>query len=229
MTRTERNAELRRLLDERILVLDGGLGTLVQERKLQEADYRGTRFADWKCDLKGNTDVLVLTQPDVIANIHRAYLDAGCDIIETNTFTANYPSQADYHMEDLVAELNLQAAQIARRVADEVAARDGGLRFVAGAIGPTNRTASLSPNVNDPAYRAITFEQLADTYTVAARALVEGGVDLFLIETIFDTLNAKAAIYAVRKVQEEAGVEVPIIISGTITDASGRTLSGQTT
>jgi 5-methyltetrahydrofolate--homocysteine methyltransferase len=229
MNRTERHAELRRLLDERILVLDGGFGTLVQQRKLTEADYRGERFANWSCDLKGNTDVLVLTQPEVIADIHRAYLEAGSDIIETNTFTANHPSQADYGMEDLVAELNLSAARIARRVADEFEAKHGGKRFVAGAIGPTNRTASLSPNVNDPAYRAITFDQLADTYLTAARALYEGGVDLFLIETIFDTLNAKAAIYAVRKVQEETGIEIPVIISGTITDASGRTLSGQTT
>jgi 5-methyltetrahydrofolate--homocysteine methyltransferase len=228
-TRTERIAALRQTLAERILVLDGGFGTLVQERKLSEADYRGTRFADWQCDLKGNTDVLVLTQPEIIADIHRRYLEAGSDIIETNTFTANDPSQADYGMEDLVVELNLSAARIARRVADEFMAQHGGPRFVAGAIGPTNRTASLSPNVNDPAYRAITFDQLADTYTAAARALLEGGIDLFLIETIFDTLNAKAAIYAVRKVQEEAGIEVPVIISGTITDASGRTLSGQTT
>ena len=227
--RMDRIAALRGALNERILVLDGGFGTLVQERKLSETDYRGARFADWQCDLKGNTDVLVLTQPDIIADVHRRYLEAGSDIIETNTFTANYPSQADYHMEDLVAEMNLAAAQIARRVADEFEAKHGGVRFVAGAIGPTNRTASLSPNVNDPAYRAITFDQLADTYYVAARALYEGGADLFLIETIFDTLNAKAAIYAVRRVQEEVGVEVPLIISGTITDASGRTLSGQTT
>jgi 5-methyltetrahydrofolate--homocysteine methyltransferase len=227
--RTDRSAALRKLLEERILVLDGGFGTMVQERKLTEADYRGARFADWTCDLKGNTDLLVLTRPDIVADTHRKYLEAGSDIIETNTFTANYPSQADYRMEDLVAELNLTAARIARRVADEFMAQHGGVRFVAGALGPTNRTTSLSPNVNDPAYRAITFDQLAETYLVSARALFEGGVDLFLIETIFDTLNAKAAIYAVRCVQEETGLDIPLIISGTITDASGRTLSGQTT
>jgi 5-methyltetrahydrofolate--homocysteine methyltransferase len=229
MTREERIAQLHRLLEERIVLLDGGFGTLVQARKLSEKDYRGSRFADWPCDLKGNTDILVLTQPDVIADIHRQYLEAGSDIIETNTFTANYPSQADYRTEDLVAEINFEAAKIARHAADEFMAEHGGVRFVAGAIGPTNRTASLSPDVNDPAYRAINFDQLADTYYVAARALIEGGVDLLLIETIFDTLNAKAAIYAIRKAQESLGVELPLIISGTITDASGRTLSGQTT
>jgi 5-methyltetrahydrofolate--homocysteine methyltransferase len=228
-TRATRIAALRKLLGERILLLDGGFGTLVQDHKLNEADYRSSRFADWRSDLKGNTDILVLTQPEIIAGVHRRYLEAGSDIIETNTFTANYPSQADYHMEDLVAEINLTAAKIARRVADEFTAQHGEERFVAGAIGPTNRTASLSPNVNDPSYRAITFDQLAETYLISARALIEGGVDLFLIETIFDTLNAKAAIYAVQKAQEEAGIEVPLIISGTITDASGRTLSGQTT
>ena len=228
-SRTDRIAALRQLLTERILVLDGGFGTMLQNRKLTEADYRGARFKDWKCDVKGNSDLLVLTQPDIVADVHRSYLDAGSDIIETNTFTANYPSQADYHMEDLVAEINLTAARIARRVADEFEAKHGKPRFVAGALGPTNRTASLSPNVNDPAYRAINFDQLAETYLLGAKALVEGGVDLFLIETIFDTLNAKAAIYAVRQAQEELGIEIPLIISGTITDASGRTLSGQTT
>jgi 5-methyltetrahydrofolate--homocysteine methyltransferase len=229
MSRSERATELRRLLEQRILVLDGGFGTMVQDRKLTEADYRGARFADWPCDLKGNTDILVLTQPDVVGDVHRKYLEAGSDIIETNTFTANFPSQADYKCEDLVAEINLAAARVARRAADDFMAKSGTIRFVAGALGPTNRTASLSPNVNDPAYRAITFDQLAETYLVAARALFKGGVDLFLIETIFDTLNAKAAIYAVRQVQEEEGYDIPLIISGTITDASGRTLSGQTT
>src|SRR5690606_16733100 len=174
------------------------------------------------------SDILVLTKPAVIAQIHRAYLEAGADIIETNTFTANFPSQADYGTEDFVHEINLEAARIARRVADEFAAQEGEVRFVAGALGPTNRTASLSPDVNDPAFRNIDFDQLAETYSIAARALIEGGVDLFLIETIFDTLNAKAAIYAVRQAMEEARVELPIVISGTITDASGRTLSGQT-
>ncbi|HVF18420.1 MAG TPA: methionine synthase [Steroidobacteraceae bacterium] len=229
MSRKDRIAALHQALAERIVVLDGGFGTMLQDRKLTETDYRGTRFANWKCDLKGNSDILVLTQPDIVADVHRKYLEAGSDIIETNTFTANFPSQADYHTEDLVEEINLTAAKIARRTADEFVATNGGVRFVAGALGPTNRTASLSPNVNDPAYRAINFDQLAETYLISARALIEGGVDLFLIETIFDTLNAKAAIYAVRQAQEELGIEIPLIISGTITDASGRTLSGQTT
>jgi 5-methyltetrahydrofolate--homocysteine methyltransferase len=229
MSRSDRLQALDRLLQERIVILDGGYGTMIQGRGLSEADYRGERFKDWHCDVKGNSDLLVLTQPQVIADIHHAYLQAGADIIETNTFTANFPSQADYHMEALVTEINLEAARLARRAADEVMAATGTVRFVAGAIGPTNRTASLSPNVNDPGYRAIDFDQLADTYGEAAEALLAGGVDLFLIETIFDTLNAKAAIFAVRAAMERTGIEVPIIISGTITDASGRTLSGQTT
>ena len=229
MNITERITTFKRLLAERILVLDGGMGTMIQGHRLTEADYRGERFKSWQCDLKGNSDILVLTRPDVVGSIHRAYLDAGADIIETNTFTANYPSQADYGTEDLVREINLEAARIARRAADEFAAETGEIRFVAGALGPTNRTASLSPNVNDPAFRNINFDQLAETYLVAARALIEGGADLFLIETIFDTLNAKAAIFAVRQAIEESGIDLPIIISGTITDASGRTLSGQTT
>jgi 5-methyltetrahydrofolate--homocysteine methyltransferase len=229
MSRAQRITALHRLLQERIVILDGGYGTMIQGRGLSEADYRGERFKDWRCDVKGNADLLVLTQPQVITDIHRGYLDAGADIIETNTFTANQPSQADYHMEALVGEINLQAARLARAVADEVSVATGALRFVAGAIGPTNRTASLSPNVNDPGYRAIDFDQLAHTYGEAAEALLAGGVDLFLIETIFDTLNAKAAIFAVRAAMERTGIEVPIIISGTITDASGRTLSGQTT
>ena len=205
------------------------MGTMIQGYKLAESDYRGERFKSWPCDLKGNNDILVLTQPQIIAEIHRAYLDAGADIIETNTFTSNHSSQADYQAEELVRELNLAAAQIARRTADEFTAQTGQARFVAGALGPTNRTASLSPNVNDPAYRNIDFDQLAETYLVASRALIEGGVDLLLIETIFDTLNAKAAIFAARQAVDESGIDVPIIISGTITDASGRTLSGQTT
>jgi 5-methyltetrahydrofolate--homocysteine methyltransferase len=229
MNISERIATFKQLLTERILVLDGGMGTMIQGYRLTEADYRGERFKSWHCDLKGNSDILVLTRPDVIGAIHGAYLDAGADIIETNTFTANYPSQADYGTEDLVRDINLEAARIARRAVDEYTAKTGDVRFVAGALGPTNRTASLSPNVNDPAFRNIDFDQLAHTYHIAARALIEGGVDLFLIETIFDTLNAKAAIFAVRQAIEETGVDVPIIISGTITDASGRTLSGQTT
>jgi 5-methyltetrahydrofolate--homocysteine methyltransferase len=228
-TRTDRIATLHRLLAERILLLDGGMGTMIQSFKLSEADYRGERFRDWPCDLKGNSDILVLTRPEVIEQIHRTYLEAGADVLETNTFTANHPSQADYRAEGLVRDINLSAARIARKAADEFSARTGQPKFVAGALGPTNRAASMSPNVNDPGFRNIDFEQLAATYLDAARALLEGGVDLFLIETIFDTLNAKAAIFAVRQALDEAGVDLPIIISGTITDASGRTLSGQTT
>jgi 5-methyltetrahydrofolate--homocysteine methyltransferase len=229
MNPTDRISQFKQLLAERILVLDGGMGTMIQGYGLTEADYRGERFKSWRCDLKGNSDILVLTRPDVVGAIHRAYLEAGADIIETNTFTANYPSQADYGAEDLVREINLEAARVARSAVDQFTAQTGKMRFVAGALGPTNRTASLSPNVNDPAFRNIDFDQLSQTYMVAARALIEGGADLFLIETIFDTLNAKAAIFAVRQVIEETGVDLPIIISGTITDASGRTLSGQTT
>ncbi|MET0534875.1 MAG: homocysteine S-methyltransferase family protein, partial [Steroidobacter sp.] len=229
MNRTERVAALHRLLTERIVVLDGGMGTMIQGYKLGEADYRGEQFKDWSCDLKGNSDILVLTRPEIIQAIHTKYLEAGADILETNTFTANYSSQADYRMEHLVREINLAGAKVARAAADEYYARTGQLKFVAGALGPTNRTASLSPNVNDPAFRNIDFDQLAETYYIGTTALIEGGVDLLLIETIFDTLNAKAAIFAARKALDDAGVDLPIIISGTITDASGRTLSGQTT
>jgi 5-methyltetrahydrofolate--homocysteine methyltransferase len=229
MSRPDRIAAFRRLLDERILILDGGMGTMIQGYQLTEADYRGERFKDWKHDMKGNSDILALTRPHVLGEIHTKYLEAGADILETNTFTANFPSQADYGVEDLVHEINLSAARIARQAADDFEAKTGQMRFVAGALGPTNRTASLSPNVNDPAFRNINFDQLSQTYLIGARALLEGGVDLFLIETIFDTLNAKAAIFAVRQVLDEAGLDLPIIISGTITDASGRTLSGQTT
>ena len=228
MLRPERVREFRRLLGERVLVLDGAMGTVIQSYKLGEADYRGERFRDWPKDLKGNNDLLVLTRPEVIGEIHRRYLEAGADIVETNTFNSNATSQADYGTEALVRELNLAAAQIARRAADEVAALTGRPRFVAGTLGPTNRTASLSPNVNDPGFRNVTFDELAATYAEATRALVEGGVDLILVETIFDTLNAKAALFAVRGVLDELGLDLPIMVSGTITDASGRTLSGQT-
>ena len=228
MLRPDRIREFRRLLDERILVLDGAMGTVIQSHGLVEADYRGERFRDWPSDLKGNNDLLTLTRPELIGEIHRRYFEAGADIVETNTFNSNAPSQADYGTEALVRELNLAAAQIARRAADDVAARTGRARFVAGALGPTNRTASLSPDVNDPAFRNITFDALVATYSEATRALVEGGVDLVLVETIFDTLNAKAALFAVRQVMDELGVDLPIMVSGTITDASGRTLSGQT-
>jgi 5-methyltetrahydrofolate--homocysteine methyltransferase len=228
MLRPERLREFRRLLGERVLVLDGAMGTVIQSYKLGEADYRGERFRTWPKDLKGNNDLLVLTRPEVIGEIHRRYLEAGADIVETNTFNSNATSQADYGTEALVRELNLAAAQIARRAADEVAARTGRPRFVAGALGPTNRTASLSPNVSDPGFRNVTFDELATTYAEATRALVEGGVDLILVETIFDTLNAKAALFAVRSVLDELGLDLPVMVSGTITDASGRTLSGQT-
>jgi 5-methyltetrahydrofolate--homocysteine methyltransferase len=228
MLRPERVREFRRLLGERILVLDGAMGTVIQSYKLGEADYRGERFRDWPKDLKGNNDLLVLTRPEVIGEIHRRYLEAGADLVETNTFNSNATSQADYGTEALVRELNLAAAQVARRAADDVAARTGRPRFVAGALGPTNRTASLSPDVNDPGFRNVSFDELAATYAEATRALVEGGVDLILVETIFDTLNAKAALFAVRGVLDALGLDLPVMVSGTITDASGRTLSGQT-
>jgi 5-methyltetrahydrofolate--homocysteine methyltransferase len=227
-TRVARVAAFRRLLAERVLVLDGAMGTMIQRHRLDEAAYRGARFAGWMRDLKGANDLLTLTQPAIVAGIHRQYLDAGADIIETNTFNANAPSLADYGLESLVTELNREAARLARRVADEAAAAHGRPCFVAGALGPTNRTASISPDVNDPGKRNISFDELRDTYAEATRALVEGGADLILVETVFDTLNARAALYAVREVLDELGLDLPLMISGTITDASGRTLSGQT-
>ncbi|REC96212.1 methionine synthase [Kushneria indalinina] len=220
---------LTRLMSERILILDGGMGTMIQNERLTEQDFRGERFAHWGSDLKGNNDLLVLSQPEVIKRLHRDYLEAGADIVETNTFNSTRLSQADYHAEELVVELNQKAARLAREVCDEVAAETGLPRFVAGVLGPTSRTASISPDVNDPSKRNVTFDALVDNYVEAARALIEGGSDLILIETIFDTLNAKAAIYALDVLFEELGYRVPIMISGTITDASGRTLSGQTT
>jgi 5-methyltetrahydrofolate--homocysteine methyltransferase len=229
MSRAARIAAFHELLKQRIVFLDGAVGTMIQAHRLDEAGYRGRRFKDWKRDLKGNNDLLTLTRPDIIEGIHRAYLEAGADIVETNTFNSSAPSQGDYGLEDLVRELNLEAARIARRVADDVTAQTGAVRFVAGALGPTNRTASLSPDVNDPAFRNITFDQLVATYTEAARALLEGGADLLLVETIFDTLNAKAALFAASLAIDEVGGNIPLIVSGTITDASGRTLSGQTT
>ncbi|MBK8013751.1 MAG: methionine synthase [Deltaproteobacteria bacterium] len=215
-------------LHERILILDGAMGTKIQAYRLAEHDYRGERFAESPIDLKGNNDLLSLTRPDVIREIHRAYLDAGSDIIETNTFNANAMSQGDYGLESIVHDLNLAGAALARTEADESAARSGRPRFVAGVLGPTNRTASLSPDVNNPGFRNVTFDALVQTYTVATGALMDGGVDIILIETVFDTLNAKAAIFAVKQLFEERGQSLPIMISGTITDASGRTLSGQT-
>lgn len=220
---------LTRLMAERILILDGGMGTMIQNERLTEQDFRGERFTDWETDLQGNNDLLVLSQPAIITRLHRAYLEAGADIVETNTFNSTRLSQSDYAAESLVPELNREAARLAREVCDAVAEETGRPRFVAGVLGPTSRTASISPDVNDPAMRNIDFEALVENYLEAARALVEGGSDLFLIETIFDTLNAKAAIYALDVLFEELGHRVPIMISGTITDASGRTLSGQTT
>ncbi|AWL01503.1 methionine synthase [Stutzerimonas stutzeri] len=228
-----RNARLQALqhaLSQRILILDGGMGTMIQSYKLEESDYRGERFADWPSDVKGNNDLLLLSRPDVIQAIEKAYLDAGADILETNTFNATRVSQADYGMEELVYELNVEGARLAREVADaKTAETPERPRFVAGVLGPTSRTCSISPDVNNPGYRNVTFDLLVENYTEATRGLIEGGADLILIETIFDTLNAKAAIFAVQQVFEEDGVELPIMISGTITDASGRTLSGQTT
>ena len=227
--RCERIKRLKRLLDERIVFLDGAMGTMIQQHRLDERAFRGDRFHSHGRDLKGNNDILVLTRPDIIGGIHRAYLEAGADIIETNTFNASAISQADYGTEALVPEINYRAARIARETADQFASSAGRPAFVAGAIGPTSRMASLSPDVNDPGYRSVNFDQLVSTYSEATRALLMGGADLLLIETIFDTLNAKAAIYAVHTLFDELGYEVPIVISGTITDASGRLLSGQTT
>jgi 5-methyltetrahydrofolate--homocysteine methyltransferase len=227
--RAARIQTLQRLIGERIVLLDGAMGTMIQQHRLDEAGYRGTRFKAHGRDVKGNNDLLTLTQPQIIADIHRAYLLAGSDIIETNTFNSTRIAQADYGMESLVPELNRAGAALARGVADEVAVSDGRPRFVAGALGPTNRTASISPDVNDPGFRNVSFDELVDAYEEATRALIEGGADLILIETVFDTLNAKAALVAVRNCYSALGVELPIIVSGTITDASGRTLSGQTT
>jgi len=228
--RAARLQALQQALQDRILILDGGMGTMIQSYKLEESDYRGERFADWPSDVKGNNDLLLLSRPDVIQAIEKAYLDAGADILETNTFNATRVSQADYGMEELVYELNVEGARLAREVADaKTAETPDRPRFVAGVLGPTSRTCSISPDVNNPGYRNVTFDLLVENYTEATRGLIEGGADLILIETIFDTLNAKAAIFAVQQVFEEDGVELPIMISGTITDASGRTLSGQTT
>ena len=221
---------LKQQLAQRIMVLDGGMGTMIQSYKLEEEDYRGSRFADWPCDLKGNNDLLVLSKPAVIREIHDAYLAAGADILETNTFNATLIAMSDYQMERLSAEINFEAARLARACADAWTAKTPDRpRYVAGVLGPTNRTCSISPDVNDPAYRNVTFNQLVEAYRESTRALVEGGSDIIMIETVFDTLNAKAAVYAVQTEMEALGVALPLMISGTITDASGRTLSGQTT
>ena len=222
--------QFRQLLEKRILILDGAMGTMIQQHRLQEADYRGSEFANWPCDVKGNNDLLVLTQPDLIADIHRQYLLAGADIVETNSFNATSIAMADYQMESLSARINRESAALARKVCDEITALEPHKpRFVAGVLGPTNRTASISPDVNDPGFRNVSFEELVDAYTESTRALIEGGADIIMLETIFDTLNAKAAAFAVLQVFDEVGVKLPVMISGTITDASGRTLSGQTT
>ncbi|WGZ93240.1 MAG: methionine synthase [Candidatus Thiothrix putei] len=223
-----RTTQLQQALASRILILDGAMGTMIQRYKLEEADYRGTRFADWHTDIKGNNDLLVLTKPEVIRTIHGEYLAAGADILETNTFNATTISMHDYDMQELSYEINVEAAKLARSVADEYSTPSKP-RFVAGVLGPTSRTCSISPDVNDPGFRNVTFDALVTAYMESTRGLIEGGADIILIETIFDTLNAKAAVFAVKQVFDENNIELPIMISGTITDASGRTLSGQTT
>ena len=220
-------SELRRLARERILVLDGAMGTEIQALSLGEAGYRGARFADWPSDLRGNNDILILSQPDAVRELHLNYLRAGADIVSTNTFSSTRIAQADYGMQALAAELNLAGARLAREAAEIATREDGRPRFVAGAIGPTNRTASISPDVSNPGFRAISFDELREAYGEQARGLLDGGADLLLIETVFDTLNAKAALYAIAELFEARG-SVPIMISGTITDLSGRMLSGQT-
>lgn len=230
MSVIDRSALIKSQLEKHILLIDGGMGTMIQDYKLEEKDYRGERFADWKCDVKGNNDLLVLSQAHIIENIHKEYLDAGADILETNTFNATTIAMADYEMESLSAEINREAARIARKVADQKTAETPDRpRFVAGVLGPTNRTCSISPDVNDPAFRNVTFDELVEAYTESTLALIEGGSDLILVETVFDTLNAKAAVFAISGVFEQLGYKLPVMISGTITDASGRTLSGQTT
>lgn len=218
------------ILKERILIIDGAMGTMIQSHTLEEADFRGEKFKDHKYPLKGNNDILSITRPDIIKDIHRQYLEAGADIIETNTFSGTTIAQADYHLEYVVYELNYQSAKIAKEVADEFTKKEPHKpRFVAGAMGPTNKTASLSPEVNNPGFRAVTFDQLVVAFKEQARGLIDGGSDILLLETVIDTLNVKAALFAIQELFEEIGRELPVMVSGTITDASGRTLSGQTT
>ncbi|WP_179021223.1 homocysteine S-methyltransferase family protein [Winogradskyella forsetii] len=222
-------SKIKEVLQKRILVLDGAMGTMLQQYNFTEEDFRGERFKDYPSSLKGNNDLLSLTQPKAIAEIHAKYFEAGADIVETNTFSGTTIAMADYDMEDLVYELNFESAKIAKQVADKFTkANPEKPRFVAGSIGPTNKTASLSPDVNRPEYRAITFNELRMAYKQQVEALIDGGVDMLLVETIFDTLNAKAALFAIEEVKEERNIDIPIMVSGTITDASGRTLSGQT-
>ena len=221
---------IREILNKRILVLDGAMGTMIQRYQLEEEDFRKGWFEQHHFPLKGNNDILSLTRPEIIKEIHQAYFQAGADIIETNTFSGTSIAQADYGLEHIIFDLNFQSAQIAREVADEWTSKEPTKpRFVAGSIGPTNRTASISPDVNDPGFRAITFDELVRAYGEQTHALIEGGVDLLLVETVFDTLNAKAALYAISEVLEELKKDIPVMVSGTITDASGRTLTGQTT
>lgn len=220
---------IQNILKHKILVLDGAMGTMIQRYNLSEEDYRGERFKNFHKSLKGNNDLLSITQPHIIEEIHRSYLEAGADILETNTFSATSIAMADYDMQDFVKEINVESAKIAKKVTVEFTLKNPEKpRFVAGSIGPTNKTASMSPNVNDPGYRAITFQELKAAYKEQAVALLEGGVDLFLVETVFDTLNAKAALFAIEELKEETNKNIPVMLSGTITDASGRTLSGQT-
>mgnify|MGYP000144024769 CR=1 FL=1 len=220
---------IKEALNKRILILDGAMGTMLQRYNFTEENFRGERFKDYPSPLQGNNDLLSLTQPKAIADIHKLYFEAGADIVETNTFSGTTIAMADYNMEDLVYELNYESAKIAKTVANEFTSQNPEKpRFVAGSIGPTNRTASLSPDVNKPEYRAVTFDELRKAYKQQVEALLDGGVDLLLVETIFDTLNAKAALFAIEEVKEERNTDIPIMVSGTITDASGRTLSGQT-
>ena len=222
-------SSIHQAIKERILVLDGAMGTMLQRNKFEEEDFRGERFKAFPHPLKGNNDLLSITQPEAVKEVHRLYFEAGADIVETNTFSGTTIGMADYHMEDLVYELNYQSAKIAREVADEFTSINPERpRFVAGSIGPTNRTASMSPDVNDPGFRAVTFDDLRIAYKQQVEALIDGGSDVLLVETIFDTLNAKAALFAIEEVKEERNLDIPIMVSGTITDASGRTLSGQT-
>jgi 5-methyltetrahydrofolate--homocysteine methyltransferase len=229
MNREQRLAALAAALKRRVVVLDGAMGTMIQKHRLDEADFRGDRFRDWPRDLKGNNDLLNLTQPGLIRGIHQLYLEAGADIIETNTFNSNRVSLADYGQEAFAREFNVAGARLAREAADAMTERTPDKpRFVAGAIGPTNRTASISPDVGDPGFRNIGFDELAAAYGETVEGLVEGGCDLILVETVFDTLNAKAALYAIAELLEQLGIELPVMVSGTITDLSGRNLSGQT-
>ncbi|PKD15806.1 5-methyltetrahydrofolate--homocysteine methyltransferase [Salegentibacter salinarum] len=222
-------SKLEEQLQKNILILDGAMGTMLQEYKFSEEDFRGKRFVDWPVSVQGNNDLLSITQPEAIATIHRKYFEAGADIVETNTFSATTIAMADYKMEELVDELNYESARIAKEVAVKMTEENPEKpRFVAGAIGPTNKTASMSPDVNDPGFRAISFEELRVAYKQQAKALIKGGVDILLVETVFDTLNAKAALFALEELKEELQLDIPIMVSGTITDASGRTLSGQT-